>query len=124
MLAFLFDPSLAKTPNGYVSSLMLSTTVHFRLPIPMMLLLAKADLVSDSELERIDGWGRDPYSLFSSLMDESVDAQTQISVEFLQALETVGSGRSVIPVSSDTSEGLEDIYSTAQLALQGGEDID
>jgi GTPase SAR1 family protein len=124
ILAFLFDPSLARTPNGYVSSLMLSATVHFRLPVPMMLLLAKADLLTDHDWERIDSWSRDYYALFSSLVDESVDAQTQVSVEFLQALESVGAGRSVIPVSADTGEGLEDMYSTSQIALEGGEDLE
>jgi hypothetical protein len=89
-----------------------------------MLLLAKADLLTDHDWERIDSWSRDYYALFSSLVDESVDAQTQVSVEFLQALESVGAGRSVIPVSADTGEGLEDMYSTSQIALDGGEDLE
>lgn len=122
-LAFLFDPPVARSPNGYVSSLMLAATVHFRLPIPMVLLMAKADMLNDAEREVIDSWSRDHYSLFSSLLDESIDAQTSVSVEFLQALESVGAMRSVVPVSADTSEGLEDIYAAVQTALQGGEDI-
>ena len=123
-LAFLFDPSVARTPNGYVSSLMLAATVHFRLPVPLFLLMAKSDLLKDTDRELIDSWSRDHYSLFSSLLDESADAQTSVSVEFLQALESVGAMRAVVPVSADTSEGLEDIYSAVQMALQGGEDLD
>jgi len=124
MLAFLFDPALAKTPNGYVSSLMLAATAHFRIPIPMISLLAKVDSLSQAEREKIALWSKDYYALFSSLLDESVDAQTQVSAEFLQALETVGAGRSVVPVSSDTGEGLEDIYAVAQSVFEGGEDIE
>jgi len=123
-VAFLFDPTLAKSPNGYVSSLLLSATVHFRLPIPHLALLAKADMLSDAERARILQWGEDYYSLLNALTDESVDAQSQISVEFLQALETVGAGRSVMPVSSDTGEGMADIYSACQAIFEGGEDID
>lgn len=124
MLAFLFDPAVAKTANGYVSSLMLAATVHFRFSAPMMSLLAKVDSLSELERERIALWSRDFYALFSSLLDESSEAQTQASVEFLQGLETVGAGTPVIPVSSDTGEGIEDIYSAVQMVFEGGEDVD
>jgi len=124
MLAFLFDPAVAKTANGYVSSLMLAATVHFRLPVPMMSLLSKADSLSEADRERVELWSKDFYALFSALLDESSEAQTQASVEFLQGLETVGAGRPVIPVSSDTGEGLEDVYSEVQMVLEGGEDIE
>ncbi len=124
MLAYLFDPSLAKTANGYISSLMLAATVHFRVPVPMISLLTKADTLSEGDLERIALWSKDYYALFSALLDESIDAQTQVSVEFLQALDTVGAGRPVIPISSDTGDGMEDIYSAAQLVFEGGEDLE
>lgn len=124
VLAFLFDPSVARTPNGYVSSLMLAATVHFRLPVPMLLLMAKADMLKDSDKELIDSWSRDHYALFSSLMDESRDAQTAVSMEFLQALESVGAGRAVVPVSADSGEGMQDIYSAVQMSLEGGEDLE
>jgi hypothetical protein len=124
MLAYLFDPAIAKTPNGFVSSLMLAATVHFRLPVPAMALLAKADMLTEPEREKVELWGKDYYALFNALLDESIDSQTQVSVEFLQALETVGGGRDLVAVSSDTGEGLEDIYSAAQQVFEGGEDIE
>jgi GTPase SAR1 family protein len=124
MLAFLFDPAVAKTENGYVSSLMLAATAHFRLPVPMMSLLSKADSLSEADKDRIALWSRDFYALFSALLDESSEAQTQASVEFLQGLETIGAGRPVMPVSSDTGEGMEEIYSAAQMVFEGGEDIE
>jgi GTPase SAR1 family protein len=124
MLAFLFDPSLARSASGYVSSLMLAATVHFRLPVPMLPVLAKADLLSEADVEKISLWSKDYYALFSALLDESIDAQTQVSMEFLQALETVGAGRPVVPVSSDTGIGLEDVYAIAQQVFEGGEDIE
>ena len=124
MLAYLFDPALAKTPNGFVSSMMLSATVHFRLPVPMLPILAKADVLTDPEKEKILLWGKDYYSLFNALLDESIDSQTQVSAEFLQALDTVGAGREIVPVSADSGEGMEDVYSTAQLVFEGGEDVE
>jgi len=123
-LAYLFDPLLAKTPNGYVSSMMLAATVHFRLPVPMISLLAKVDVLTDPDRERIALWNQDYYALFNSLLDESSEAQTQMSIEFLQALETVGVGRNLLPVSADSSEGLEDVYAIVQQLFEGGEDIE
>jgi GTPase SAR1 family protein len=124
MLAFLFDPALARVPNGFVSSLMLAATVHFRLPIPLVPVLSKVDTLPAEDKERIVLWSKDFYALFNALLDESVDAQTQVSAEFLQALETVGANRLIVPVSSDSGEGMEDIYSAVQLALEGGEDVE
>jgi len=124
IVAFLFDPALARTPNGYVSSLMLAATTHFRLPIPMLPLLSKADSLSEDERQKVETWSRDYYALFNALLDDSIDAQSQISVEFLQALESVGAGRPLVPVSSDTGEGMEEIYATTQQILESGEDLE
>ena len=122
-LCYLFDPMLARTPNGYVTSMMLASTVHFRLPVPMTSFLSKSDLLSEADVERIQLWGQDYYALFNALLDESVEAQTQVNVEFLQALESIGASGPVIPVSAETGSGLEDIYASVQMILEGGEDV-
>lgn len=124
ILAFLHDPAIVKTPNGYISSLLLSATIQFRFPIPMLTLVSKSDMLSEPDRERMSLWGQDYYSLFNALLDDAKDAQTQINIEFLQALETVGAGRSSFLVSSDTGEGLDELYSNVQFALEGGEDVE
>lgn len=123
-LCYLFDPMLARTPNGYVSSMMLASTVHFRMPVPLMPVLSKVDMLTEADIERIQLWGQDYYALFNALLDESNEALTQVSVEFLQALESIGAGRPVLPVSSETGAGLEDIYSGVQQMFEGGEDVE
>lgn len=124
VIGFLFDPLVAKTPNGYVTSLMLAATAHFRLQRPMISVLSKADSLSEADRERVGLWSQDFYSLMNALLDESAEAQTQVSVEFLQALETLGAGRPVLPVSSDELLGFEELYSSVQQVLRGGEDIE
>lgn len=124
MLAFLLDPVLVRNPNGLVTSLLLSVTVQFRIPLPMLSILAKADLLSEMEADAVSAWSRDPQALWAALCDESIDAQTQISLELLQAIDTVGAAMEVCLVSSETGEGLADIYSAVQHSLEGGEDID
>ncbi len=123
-LVFLFDPVLAKDPNGFVTSMLLSSTVSFRLPLPFITVLAKADLLSEVERETIGMWSRDLQTLWGALCDSSVDAQTQVSLEFLQALDSLGGGPSLSFVSAETWDGITDLYSAAQMALGGGEDID
>ncbi len=123
-LAYLFDPALTKTANGFVAGLMLAATAHFRLPIPMMSILSKADTLTDSDLDRIALWGKDYYALFNALLDDPASPQTQMSIEFLQALESLGANPNLIPVSADTGEGLEDIYAEVQQFFEGGEDIE
>jgi hypothetical protein len=123
-LAFLFDPAVIRVPNGYVSSMLLSTTVHFRLPLPTINVIAKADMLNDTDRERLQLWGEDYYALFNALVDESVDSQTPVNVEFLQAMESVGASKPALFVSSDTGEGMEDIYSHVQAVFEGGEDVD
>ncbi len=123
-ICYLLDPALAKTANGYVASAMLASTVHFRLPVPMITLLSKADMLSETDVERILLWGRDYYALFNALLDDSTEPQTQASLEFLQALESVEGERSVIPVSAEAGVGMEDIYALVQQIFEGGEDIE
>lgn len=123
-IAFLYDPAICRTANGYVSSLLLAATIHFRFPVPMITVVGKSDMVSDDDRARLEAWGKDYYALFNSVLDESADAQSQINAEFLQALEAVGVGRGAFFASSDTMEGLEDLYSAVQMALEGGEDVE
>lgn len=122
--AFLFDPVLAKDPNGFVTSMLLASTVQFRLRLPFIPLLAKADLLSEAEQEKIESWSVDSQSLWDALCDTSAGAQTRVSLEFLQAIDSLGAGLNLSLVSCDTWDGLRDIYSAAQTALEGGEDID
>lgn len=124
MICFLIDPMLARNPNGFVSSMMLSAITSFRLEIPMMSIVSKSDLLSDEEIERIQGWSDNNESLFNALMDEIGGAQNQVSIEILRALETVGIGGGIGFASSETMSGIEDIYNMIQQTAAGGEDKD
>ena len=90
----------------------------------MMHLLAKADLLSELEADAIRAWSQDPQALWSALCDGSVDAQTQMSLELLQAIDTVDPSMELSLVSSETLDGMADLYSAVQQVLEGGEDID
>ena len=52
-IIYLFDPMLSKSPSGFVSQMLLSSIVEFRLGLPTKNVLSKSDLLSDEELEQL-----------------------------------------------------------------------
>lgn len=122
-LVFLSDSQLCKTPNGFVSSLMLCALTHFRLSIPIINVLSKVDLLSEAEIEMILDWSTSPESLNSSLVERDFSSQSLINLEFFRAMENIGMYREITPVSSEEFIGMEEIYNTIQQAFMGGEDL-
>ncbi len=122
MLVFLSDPTLARTPNGFVSDMMLCGITQFRFSLPILNVLSKSDLLKEEELEELSTWSRDAYALYNALTERDMSSQTVISVEFLKAMENVGMYKELTPVSALEGTGMEDIYNTVQQHFEGGED--
>jgi GTPase SAR1 family protein len=121
-LVFLSDPTLARTPNGFVSDMMLCGITQFRFSLPILNVLSKSDLLNEDELEDLANWSRDSYSLYNALTDKDMSSQSVISIEFLKAMESVGMYKELTPVSAMDGVGMEDIYNTVQQYFEGGED--
>ena len=124
MIAYLSDPMLCRRPNGFVSSMMLSALVQFRLQLPMINLLSKIDTLSEEESERMMDWFENPDTLYGDFLDEDSDPQTIVGMELFKALESTGVFGGIRGVSAEEETGLEDIYASAQLAFFGGEDAE
>ena len=121
-LVFLSDPTLARTPNGFVSDMLLCGITQFRFSLPILNVLSKSDLLKEEELEELANWSRDSYALYNALTDKDMSSQAVISIEFLKAMESVGMYKELTPVSAMEGTGMEDIYSMVQLFFEGGED--
>ncbi len=124
MLAFLFDPSLAKTPSGFVSLLILSSSVYFRFYIPFINILSKVDIVEDNDLYNIAEWSKNWNSLYDALITENPSMRKELSIELFKALENIDAFRTLIPTSARMLYGYEDVYTALQLTFAGGEDIE
>jgi GTPase SAR1 family protein len=124
MLAYLLDPMLVATPQGYVTSMLLGSTVQFRFDVPMLYLLSKVDLVADEVRETVLAWSEDHWRLQSDLFDEEVTSSVSFAVDLLEAFKEAGVSRSVVPISSASGEGLPDLYSMIQLVYAGGDDLE
>ncbi|MFQ6059986.1 MAG: ATP/GTP-binding protein [Thermoplasmata archaeon] len=123
LIAFLIDPILARSPSGFISSMMLSATTQFRFLVPLTTILSKSDLLSENELGRILEWSRSSDALNTSLEEERGSPTVLASSEFFKALEGMGAFRTLLPVSSLNLQGFEDVYNEIQTAFEAGEDL-
>lgn len=121
MIAFLFDPILSNSPSGFVSQVMLSATVQFRLALPCENLLSKCDMIEDEDLKKIIDWANEPSNLVNSMLEESVSSH--LSVELFKVFEEMDVYKSLVPISSEKSFGMEDLYNSIQQNNMGGEDL-
>lgn len=124
MLVYLSDPVLSRTPNGFVSSLMLSALVQFRMHTPSINILSKCDMFKPEETERMISWFEDSEVLYNDLMDGEMDPEALVGMELFKALDNMGNFGEIRRVSAKEDIGLEEIYAAAQLAFFGGEDPD
>ncbi len=124
LLAFLFDPALARKPSGFVSLLMLSATLEFRFRLPTMNLLTKADVLSPEQLEELLGWGDDPMKLHDAVTSELATPDMQLSTELLRAMEGLAPMTTLLATSASEPRGLDGLYQAIQRVFTGGEDED
>ncbi len=112
---FLLDGVLAKEARSFVSLLLLSSSVRFRLDFPIINALSKVDLLTDKELEKIKSWSEGD-ELINELgkIDEYSFELVKVMLENLSEFP--------VPVSGVTREGLDDLYGKIQEVLAGGED--
>jgi len=123
VLISLFDPILSKTPQGFTSLLMLSATILFRFQVPFIPVLTKVDLLDETEREQILLWSRDREALALTLRDKT-EMDIHLAEALLQTLNTLGAYQELIPCSSEAMIGMEDIYTSIQMAYKGGEDVE
>ena len=108
--------------NGFVSTMTLASLVQFRMNMPIINLLSKADVLKENEIDRIIDWYNNPDSLYGCLLDEDKDPESVIGMELFRALEDTGVFGEMRSVSSETGVGLPEIYAAVQLQFHGGDD--
>ena len=122
LMVYLSDPTLYRSANGFVSTMTLASLVQFRMNMPIINLLSKADVLKENEIDRIIDWYNNPDSLYGCLLDEDKDPESVIGMELFRAMEDTGVFGEMRSVSSETGVGLPEIYAAVQLQFHGGED--
>ena len=124
MLAFLFDPALARNPSGFVSLLMLGATVEFRFRLPLVNVLSKSDVLTPDQLAEVLGWAEEPSRLYDAVQTGPATPDVQLSTELFRAIEVMGPLAGLLPVSAQERSGLEGFYRECQRIFAGGEDLE
>jgi len=123
MICYLLDPSLAKTPSGFVSQILLSITANFRLNKPQVNILSKSDLLSEEDMQIIKRWANDPEDLYGAIINEQASIYRELNEGILRIIKEFGGGSNIIPTSKKEYFGMEDIYTNIQSYFKGGEDL-
>ena len=121
LLVYLVDASLSKKPAGFVSSLLLSASVFVRFNMPQINVLARADLLSEEELQRVLTWLDDPDQLTYAIHESRNKLQGELSNELYGALHRALSGSEIVPVSAKKLENLDLLYAQISNVLLAGE---
>ncbi|MEA3190714.1 MAG: GPN-loop GTPase [Thermoplasmata archaeon] len=122
VLAYLMDPFLARTATGFASQLMLGATTMFRFNEPMVYLLSKSDRVDPESLETIRGWAADTSALESDIVSEEPNMSREFAAQVTRLLDTLKLDNVLVPVSSMTGTGIDDLYTLVQGAVGQSED--
>jgi len=123
MIGYLIDPSMAKTPSGFVSQILLSVNTSFRMGKPQINILSKADMLTDEELEIITKWSTNPDDLYGAVADEDASVYREMNEGVLNLLRDFGGYTKLIPTGKEAFFGVEDIYTDIQMQFQGSEDL-
>ncbi len=124
LVVYLTDPYLARTPNGFVSQLLLGATTEFRMQVPVAHVLSKADVLSFDDLEKIQQWSEDHDVLWDALQAEEGNFEMKLSADIVKVLTGLGAVPGLIQTSGASGEGVEDIYQTVQDTFLASEDLE
>jgi GTPase SAR1 family protein len=123
-LIYLFDSILMKKPDSYISLRFLALGVMTRFSIPFMGVVSKTDLLEPDEKGRIMKWDRNKGELAEDLRAHSATLNVQLSEELLRGTETLDLLGENTFLSSESGEGMEDIYNFTQKLFYGSDDLE
>ncbi len=116
LVVYVSDALYAQTVDGFATTMLLALSSRIRFKKPQILVINKADLISEDAVINITNWVEDPHSLFD------VANLSTYEREILRAVAAAGGFLEPLFVSAKTGEGLDKLYYKMQLHYTGGED--
>ncbi|MDH4214447.1 MAG: ATP/GTP-binding protein [Candidatus Thorarchaeota archaeon] len=120
---YLLDSNIAKTPIGYLSSMLLGLSINIRFGLPQLNILSKTDILMEDEIEEIVDWGSEVHLLEEALDQSSEGLVREYSKSILDMLGNIGSTSVTVPVSSKDMTGFDLLYGEIQRIFSGGDNI-
>ncbi|RLF13250.1 MAG: GTPase [Thermoprotei archaeon] len=121
-VVYLVDASLMRSPSSLTASLLLSVSVQFRLLKPQVNVLSKSDLLTKRDREIATRWFEHVDYIYSMISKEENALLGSLSQSIMSSLMEFESLTDIIPVSSKTGEGIDDLFAHLQRIFAGGEE--
>ncbi|MFW9807980.1 MAG: ATP/GTP-binding protein [Candidatus Thorarchaeota archaeon] len=120
---YLLDSNIARTPTGYLSSTLLGISISIRFGLPQLNILSKPDILNETELEELVGWGNELYLLEDALEMSDEGLRREYSRAILEMLETLDTATGSVPVSAKEMTGIDVLYGEMQRVFSGGDNL-
>jgi GTPase SAR1 family protein len=120
---YLLDSNIARTPSGYLSSMLLGLSINIRFGLPQLNILSKTDILMEDEIEEIVEWGSEIHLLEEALDQSSEGLVREYAKLILDMLENIGSTSVTVPVSSKEMTGFDILYGEIQRIFSGGDNL-
>jgi GTPase SAR1 family protein len=120
---YLLDSNIARTPSGYLSSMLLGLSINIRFGLPQLNILSKTDILMEDEIEEIVEWGSEIHLLEEALDQSSEGLVREYAKSILDMLENIGSTSVTVPVSSKEMTGFDILYGEIQRIFSGGDNL-
>jgi GTPase SAR1 family protein len=119
-VVYLVDASFLKRPSSLAASLLLSASVHFSLLRPHVCVLSKSDLLTKKDREVVVRWFDNIEYVCEVMAREENAMLSDFSRSIMQVLTELESLTKIIPVSSITGEGIDELFAELQRIFAGG----
>lgn len=119
-VVYLVDASFLKRPSSLAASLLLSASVHFSLLRPQVCVLSKSDLLTKKDREVVVRWFDNIEYVCEVMAREENAMLSDFSRSIMQVLTELESLTKIIPISSITGEGIDELFAELQRIFAGG----
>ena len=119
---YLLDSNIARTPTGYLSSMLLGMSINIRFELPQLNVLSKPDILTEEQVDQIVEWAEEPHILNDALNISASGLAREYSGSILRMMEDLGGVTRMVPVSAKMMTGIETLYGELQRVFAGGED--
>ncbi|GAB4314175.1 MAG: ATP/GTP-binding protein [Promethearchaeota archaeon] len=117
-VAFLFDPNLCNTPTGFLSSLLLATSVQYRfLHAAQVNVLSKIDVFEREVIDRVLNWSEDYEALVNDASEHTRGVQRLLNMELSGVFRNLGETGGLVPASVKLERGLDGVFGRLQVAF-------
>jgi GTPase SAR1 family protein len=119
---FLIDSMLASSPTNFLSLLLLATSVHLRMELPMLQVLSKTDISKNAR--EIAKWSREPALFEESLSSTKGGDSYTFYTQVFRALKNSSISPGLYPVSGYTRDGFIALVGELSRIATGGEEFE